>query len=59
MAYEHHAHRRGRLPTITTGEMGLPENPQEILPHHNAVVKEICQTYATTYIYLGRNHAQT
>ena len=53
--YEHHTLRRGRLPTITTGEMGLLEDPQEILLHHNDVVGEVRQTYATTNIHLGGN----
>ena len=44
MAHEHHNIKRGRLPTITIGEMGLLEDSQEILPHHSDVVGEERQT---------------
>jgi len=53
MAHEHHTLRRDRLPTITTGNVGLLADTQEILPHHNDMVGEIRKTYATTFIWEG------
>jgi len=59
MAHEQNIIRRGRLPTITIGEIRVLEDSQEILPHHSDVVGEVRQTYAKTNIHMGRNHAKT